>query len=75
MGGLNGWTAERAKSYLREYNDYVLQILNIHRSNTGSLHNWFIISHLVLLRLFFGNGAMIVRDGPYILKNDVGEWL
>jgi hypothetical protein len=30
VGSLGGWDKERAESYLREYNFYILQILNIH---------------------------------------------
>lgn len=32
---LTNYTAEKAESYLREYNDYVLQILNIHEAIPG----------------------------------------
>ncbi len=32
---LTGYTAEQAESYLREYNDYILQILNIHEAIPG----------------------------------------
>ncbi len=35
VGSLEGWTAERAGSYLREYNHYILQILNIHEAIPG----------------------------------------
>ncbi len=35
VGSLNGWTSERAESYLREYNHYALQILNIHEAIPG----------------------------------------
>ncbi|MEP6930942.1 MAG: DUF885 family protein, partial [Flavobacterium sp.] len=32
VGSMSGWTAENSESYLREYNDYILQILNIHEA-------------------------------------------
>jgi hypothetical protein len=70
MGEFKWMDSERAESYLREYNDYVLQILNIHEAIPGHYTQLVYSNHLVLLRLFFGNGAMI-EDGPYILKNDV----
>jgi uncharacterized protein (DUF885 family) len=35
VGSLKGWSNERAESYLREYNHYVLQILNIHEAIPG----------------------------------------
>ena len=35
VGSLHGWSKEKAESYLREYNHYVLQILNIHEAIPG----------------------------------------
>lgn len=35
VGSMSGWTAERSESYLREYNKYVLQILNMHEAIPG----------------------------------------
>ncbi|MFI5159631.1 MAG: DUF885 domain-containing protein [Sphingobacteriales bacterium] len=35
VGSLSGWTPERAESYLREYNQYMLQILCIHEAIPG----------------------------------------
>lgn len=35
VGTLDGWSAEKSESYLREYNHYVLQILNIHETIPG----------------------------------------
>jgi uncharacterized protein (DUF885 family) len=32
---MSGWSAEKSESYLREYNDYILQILNIHEAIPG----------------------------------------
>src|SRR5690606_6932563 len=35
VGSLSGWSEEQAESYLREYNHYTLQILNIHEAIPG----------------------------------------
>lgn len=35
VGSLSGWPKEKAESYLREYNHYILQILNIHEAIPG----------------------------------------
>ncbi len=35
VGSLSGWEPEKAESYLREYNHYILQILNIHEAIPG----------------------------------------
>ncbi|MBL7930265.1 MAG: DUF885 domain-containing protein [Bacteroidia bacterium] len=35
VGSLSGWSKEKAESYLREYNHYILQILNIHEAIPG----------------------------------------
>lgn len=35
VGTLEGWSKEDAESYLREYNNYILQILNIHEALPG----------------------------------------
>ncbi len=35
VGSLSGWSDDKAESYLREYNKYVLQILNIHEAIPG----------------------------------------
>jgi uncharacterized protein (DUF885 family) len=35
VGSLAGWAPEKAESYLREYNHYILQILDIHEAIPG----------------------------------------
>ena len=35
VGTLEGWSKQDAESYLREYNNYILQILNIHEALPG----------------------------------------
>ncbi|MBL7889369.1 MAG: DUF885 domain-containing protein [Bacteroidia bacterium] len=60
VGSLNGWDKERAESYLREYNHYILQILNIHEAIPGH-YTQLVYSNQSpsLIKALFGNGAMI----------------
>ena len=57
---LTAYSAEKAESYLREYNDYVLQILNIHEAIPGH-YTQLIYSNRTpdIIKTIFGNGAMI----------------
>jgi uncharacterized protein (DUF885 family) len=54
------WTAAQAESYLREYNDYTLQILNIHEAIPGH-YTQLVYANRSPSRVksIFGNGAMI----------------
>ena len=54
------WTAQQAESYLREYNDYTLQILNIHEAIPGH-YTQLVYANRSPSRVksIFGNGAMI----------------
>jgi len=54
------WTAAQAESYLREYNDYTLQILNIHEAIPGH-YTQLVHANMSpsLVKSIFGNGAMI----------------
>ncbi len=56
----DGWTPERSESYLREYNDYMLQILNIHEAIPGH-YAQLVYSNRVpsMIKTILGNGAMI----------------
>jgi hypothetical protein len=60
VGGIKSWSKERSESYLREYNDYVLQILNIHEAIPGH-YTQLVYSNQApsLIKSLFGNGAMI----------------
>ena len=60
VGSLAGWDKERAESYLREYNQYILQILNIHEAIPGH-YTQLVYSNQSpsLIKSIFGNGAMI----------------
>ncbi|MFD1872315.1 DUF885 domain-containing protein [Hymenobacter bucti] len=54
------WTPAQAESYLREYNDYILQILNIHEAIPGH-YTQLVYANRSPSRVksIFGNGAMI----------------
>jgi hypothetical protein len=60
VGGMSGWSAEKSESYLREYNDYILQILNIHEAIPGH-YTQLVYSNQSpsIIKALFGNGAMI----------------
>ncbi|GAA3927166.1 DUF885 domain-containing protein [Hymenobacter algoricola] len=54
------WTAAQAESYLREYNDYTLQILNIHEAIPGHYTQLVYANRSPsLIKSIMGNGAMI----------------
>ncbi|HEX8349784.1 MAG TPA: DUF885 domain-containing protein, partial [Hymenobacter sp.] len=57
---LDGQPAAQAQSYLREYNDYTLQILNIHEAIPGHYTQLVYANRSPsLIKSIFGNGAMI----------------
>ncbi|UOQ70550.1 DUF885 domain-containing protein [Hymenobacter cellulosilyticus] len=57
---LDGQSAEQANSYLREYNEYTLQILNIHEAIPGHYTQLVYANRSPsLIKSIFGNGAMI----------------
>ncbi len=60
VGSLSGWDKEKAESYLREYNTYILQILNIHEAIPGH-YTQLVYSNQSpsLIKSLFGNNAMI----------------
>ncbi|RYY37392.1 MAG: DUF885 domain-containing protein [Sphingobacteriaceae bacterium] len=60
VGSLAGWDKEKAESFLREYNDYTLQILNIHEAIPGH-YVQLVYSNKSpsLIKSIFGNGAMV----------------
>ena len=60
VGSLSGWDAERSESYLREYNDYILQILNIHEAVPGH-YTQLVYSNQSpsIIKSILGNGAMV----------------
>jgi uncharacterized protein (DUF885 family) len=60
VGSLTGWAPERAESYLREYNQYLLQILCIHEAIPGH-YTQLVYSNKTpsLIKSVLQNGAMI----------------
>ncbi len=60
VGSLSGWDKARSESYLREYNDYILQILNIHEAVPGH-YTQLVYSNQSpsIIKSILGNGAMI----------------
>lgn len=60
VGSLSGWDKEKAESYLREYNYYILQILSIHEAIPGH-YTQLVYSNQSpsLIKSLFGNNAMI----------------
>ncbi|GAB3847598.1 DUF885 domain-containing protein [Hymenobacter terrigena] len=54
------WTPAQAESYLREYNDYTLQILNIHEAIPGHYTQLVYANRSPsMVKSIFGNGAMV----------------
>jgi uncharacterized protein (DUF885 family) len=57
---MDGMTAEQAESSLREYNDWMLQILNIHEAIPGHYAQLMYANRSPsLVKSLFGNGAMV----------------
>ncbi len=60
VGTLDGWSPDKAESYLREYNYYILQILNIHEAIPG---HYVQLMHAnkspSIIKTIFENGAMV----------------
>ncbi len=60
VGSLNGWPAAQAESYLREYNHYILQILNIHEAIPGHYTQLVYANQSPsLIKSIFGSSSMI----------------
>lgn len=77
VGSMNGWPAEKSESYLREYNDYVLQILNIHEAVPGHYTQLVYSNNSPsIIKSIFGNGAMVEGWAVYtelmMLENGYG---
>lgn len=59
VGSLSGWSKEKADSYLREYNQYILQILCIHEAVPGHyVQGVYANKAPSIIKSVFGNGAM-----------------
>lgn len=78
VGSFSGWSKEQIESYLREYNYYILQILNIHEAIPGH-YTQLIYSNQSpsIIKAIFGNGAMIEGWAVYtermMLENGYGN--
>ncbi|MEC5146260.1 DUF885 domain-containing protein [Chitinophaga sp. 212800010-3] len=78
VGSLEGWPKEKAESYLREYNHYILQILDIHEAIPGH-YTQLVYSNQSpsLIKSLMGNGAMIEGWAVYteqmMLENGYGN--
>ncbi|GAC1306702.1 MAG: DUF885 domain-containing protein [Mucilaginibacter sp.] len=60
VGSLYGWSAAKAESYLREYNQYTLQILCMHEAIPGHyVQLVYANKSPSLIKSVFGNGAMV----------------
>jgi len=77
VGSLQGWSKEKSESYLREYNDYVLQILDMHEAIPGH-YTQLVYSNQSqsIIKSILGNGAMIEGWAVYtermMLENGYG---
>jgi uncharacterized protein (DUF885 family) len=59
VGSLAGWSKEKAESYLREYNQYIIQILSIHEAVPGHyVQSVYANKAPSIIKSVFGNGAM-----------------
>lgn len=78
VGSFSGWSKDQVESYLREYNYYILQILNIHEAIPGH-YTQLIYSNQSpsIIKAVFGNGAMIEGWAVYtermMLENGFGN--
>lgn len=78
VGTLANYSAAEAESYLQEYNDYILQILNIHEAIPGHYTQLVYSNNSPsLIKSLFGNGAMIEGWAVYtelmMLENEYGN--
>jgi uncharacterized protein (DUF885 family) len=78
VGSLSGWSAEKAESYLREYNNYILQILSIHEAVPGHyVQGVYSNKAPSIIKAVFGNGAMAEGWAVYteqmMLENGFGN--
>lgn len=59
VGSLAGWSPAKAESYLREYNQYIIQILSIHEAIPGHyVQGVYANKAPSIIKSVFGNGAM-----------------
>ncbi|HLP19347.1 MAG TPA: DUF885 domain-containing protein [Chitinophagales bacterium] len=71
---LTNYTAAEAESYLREYNDYVLQILNIHEAIPGHYTQGIYANRSPsIIKTILGNGATIEGWACYVERMMIEE--
>lgn len=85
VGSLAGWPKEKAESYLREYNQYMLQILCIHEAIPGHYTQLVYANQSPdMIKSILSNGAMIEGWAVYteqmmldngFAKGDPEMWL
>ena len=78
VGSLSGWSKADAESYLREYNYYLMQILNIHEAIPGHYAQLVYSNQSPsMIKSILGNGAMIEGWAVYtelmMLENGYGD--
>ncbi len=78
VGSLNGWAPEKAESYLREYNNYMLQILCIHEAIPGHYVQQIYANNAPsMIKSVFANTAMVegwaVYSEEMMLDNGYGN--
>ncbi|QQL48686.1 DUF885 domain-containing protein [Mucilaginibacter ginkgonis] len=78
VGSLAGWPAAKSESYLREYNQYILQILCIHEAIPGH-YTQLVYANISpsMIKSILSNGAMIEGWAVYteqmMLENGFGN--
>lgn len=78
VGSISNWPKEKAESYLREYNHYIMQILDIHEAIPGHYTQLVYANQSPsLIKSLLGNGAMIEGWAVYteqmMLENGFGN--
>lgn len=78
VGSIENWTKEKAESYLREYNHYIMQILDIHEAIPGHYTQLVYANQSPsLIKSLLGNGAMVEGWAVYteqmMLENGFGN--
>ena len=78
VGSIASWPKEKAESYLREYNYYIMQILDIHEAVPGHYTQLVYANKSPsLIKSLLGNGAMIEGWAVYteqmMLENGFGN--
>lgn len=78
VGSLEGWSYAEKESYLREYNNYILQILDIHEAIPGHYTQGIYANQSPsLIKSILGNGTMIEGWAVYselmMIENGYGN--